>query len=106
MNNKWKTIIKGAMEGKLLLMLRFDRYLDRIIYFFICALIFIWINLEIDKTLHQKEQNRRTIENLKSIHTDTTCKLTALNSVCEVEKMLKEMGSKVQIPTKQAKVIK
>lgn len=97
---------KAILHGKFLLALHFDEYLDRIAYVFACALLFIWINLQIDKTLHRKEENSRLIENLQSIHTDTTCRLTALNSVCEVEKMLQEMNSNVQVPRKKAQRIK
>ncbi len=103
---KWKKIGKSAINGKLLLALEFDKYLDRIVYIFFCALLFIWVNLQIDKTLHQKEENRKIIENLQSMHTDITCRLTALNSVCEVEKMLKDMGSDVQLPHKKAQRIR
>lgn len=103
---KFKNIGKSAIQGNLLLYVGFDRYLDRIVYLFVCALLFIWFNIQIDITMHRKEENRIAIENLKSIHTDTTCRLTALNSVCEVEQMLKEMGSKVQIPQRQAETIK
>ena len=100
---KWKKIGKSAINGKLLLALEFDKYLDRIVYIFVCALLFIWFNIVTDKTLHTKEENRKIIENLQSMHTDATCRLTALDSVCEVEKMLRDMGSDVQIPGKKAK---
>lgn len=97
---------KSAMKGRLQLALGLDKYLGHIVYFFLCAIFFIWFNLQIDMKLHQKVENAKTLENLKSIHTDTICKLTALDSVCEVEKMLKNMGSNVGIPQKQAKVVK
>lgn len=97
---------KSALRGRLLLALGFDKYLGHIVYFFICAIFFIWFNLQIDMQLHRKVENAKTLENLKSIHTDTVCKLTALDSVCEVERMLKDMGSNVGIPQRQAKVVK
>lgn len=103
---KFKNIGKSALDGKLLLYVGFDRYIDRIVYLFLCAIFFIWFNIQIDITLHKKEENRIAIENLKSRHTDTVCALTALNSVCEVEDMLKAMGSKVQIPQRQAEKTK
>lgn len=106
MSEKLLNLGKAALRGRFLLAIGFDRYLGQIIFTFVCAIMFIWFNLQIDMTLHQKEENRKAIENLKSIHTDTTCKLTALDSVCEVEKMLEDMGSNVQIPKKQAKKIK
>lgn len=106
MYEKAKGFFKTVFTGKFLLALRFDKYLDRIVYMFGCALIFIWINLQIDKTMHVKKENSVKIENLRSMHTNTTCTLTALNSVCEVERLLKKMGSNVEIPQKKAERIK
>lgn len=102
---KWRMLLKAALKGNLLLVLGFDRYLDRIVYLFVCALVFIWINLGIDKTLHRKQTNQGIIENLQSMHVDITCKLTSLNSICTVDNMLEDFGSEVRIPTKKAKRI-
>ena len=37
---KWRMLLKAALKGNLLLVLGFDRYLDRIVYLFVCALVF------------------------------------------------------------------
>lgn len=97
-----KKILYSALQGKLLLGLGIDKYLGQILFFFLMAIIFIWLNLKIEGTIHRKEENKIVLENLRSIHTEKTCELTALNSVCRVEEMLKVMGSDVQIPRKQA----
>lgn len=103
---KIKNLVSSAFRGKLLLALGVDRYLPQIIFAFVWAIVFIWFNLQIDKTLHTKEENRKMLENLQCMYTDSVCKLTALNSVCEVEKMLKDMDSEVQIPKQKAIKIK
>lgn len=106
MTEKMTNLGKSILSGRYLLALGVDRFLDRIVFFFVCAIGFIWINIQIDRTLHIKEENRIALENLQSMHTYTTCKLTSLNSVCEVEKMLQDMGSKLQLPQKRATRIK
>lgn len=97
-----KKFAYSALQGKLLLGLGIDKYLGQILFFFLMATIFIWLNLKIEGTIHRKEENKTVLESLRSIHTEKTCELTALNSVCKVEEMLKAMGSEVQIPKKQA----
>ena len=98
--------LKPVFQGKLLLRLGADRYLPQIIFFFAMATATIGINLGIESTIHRKEQNKKVIENLKSVHTELTCRLTSLNSVCKVEDMLQKKGSSLQIPQNKAKRIK
>lgn len=97
---------KPVFQGKLLLRLGADKYLPHIIFFFALATFSIAINLGIESTVHRKEENKKVIENLKSVHTELTCRLTSLNSVCKVEDMLQEKGSSVQIPQDKAKRIR
>lgn len=98
--------LKPVFRGKLLLRLGADRYLPQIVFFFAMATLTIAINLGIEGTIHRKEENKKVIENLKSVHTELTCRLTGLNSVCKVEDMLQDRGSVVQIPKMKAKRIK
>ena len=98
--------LKPALQGKLLLRLGADRYLPQIIFFFAMATGSIAVNLGIESTVHRKEENKKVIENLKSVHTELTCRLTSLNSVCKVEDMLQEKGSELRIPQDKAKRIK
>lgn len=90
------------MQGKLLLRFGADKYLGQIIFFFAMAATFIGVNLGMEKTLHQMEENKLVLENLKSIYVQYKCEITSLNSVCKVEEMLKEKGSEVIIPEKRA----
>lgn len=104
--SEWKKITGAALQGKLLLRLKADKYLPQIIFFFALATAFIWINLKMEGTIHQKEENKQVLENLKSVHTELTCQLTGLDSVCKVEDMLQEKGSDVKIPVQQAQWVK
>lgn len=92
-----------AFKGKLLLRMGVERYLGQIVFFFVMSLLFIWVNLQIEGTVHQMQYNKKTLENMKSVHTEMTCSLTGLNSVCKVDKMLEGMGSQVTLPGKKAK---
>lgn len=105
MSEKKKVIFSSLVHGKLLMMLRADRYLPQIVFTFFMALFVIWVNIKIDSTLRQMEENKKTLENLQSVYTSTKCRLTSLDSVSKVEDMLQDMGSNVAIPTKQATII-
>lgn len=96
----------SAVQGKLLLRLGAEKYLRQIIFFFVMATLFIGANLGIESTLHRMEENKKILENLKSVHTELTCRLTSLNSVCRIEDMLAGEGSQVKIPVKQAEILK
>ena len=100
--DKTKKILSSALQGKLLLRLGADKYLPQIVFFFTMATVFIALSIGIESTLHQREENKKKIENLRSIHTELSCKLTSLDSVCKVEDMLSQMGSSLDIPQKQA----
>lgn len=105
MSDKAKKMAISAYRGKLLLALGLDKYLMQIVFFFVMAITFIGIGIGIDATMARKEKNKVVLENLRSIHTELSCTLTSLNSVCKVEDMLGQMGSDLKIPTKQATVV-
>lgn len=96
---------KSLLNGKWLLRLGVDRYLPQIVFAFIMATAYIALNITIDNSIMAVEQQKKTIKDLTSIHTDLKCKLTALNSVCALETMLQESKSDLAIPHKQAKKI-
>jgi len=101
-----RQFLASAVQGKLVLRLGGDKYLLQILFFFVIALIYISINLSIEGTMHKKEQNKEVLKSLRSVHTELTCEITGLNSICKVEKMLTDMSSEVKMPVKQAEVIK
>lgn len=99
---KFKKIVGAAAKGKLLFSLGVDKFLPQIIFTFCMVIVFIWINMMIGATIHRMEKNKVVLENLASFHTEVECRLTSINSICKVEDMLKEMGSALSIPEKQA----
>lgn len=102
---KIRHFFAAAIQGKLLLILGLDKYLLQILCFFLIALGYISINLGMEGTIHRKEQNKEILKSLRSVHTDITCRITGLNSVCKVEKMLGDMHSDLKMPVKQAVII-
>lgn len=106
MKERTKKLISSAFRGKLLLGLGIDKYLPQILFSFVMAMGFIWVNIEMENTIHVKERNKMAIEDLKSIYTKLKCDLTSLNSVCKVEEMLDMQNSDVKLPEKQAEWIR
>lgn len=100
-----KAFFKSLLNGKLLVLLRVDRYLPQIVFAFIMVTAYIGLNIWIDNSIAQVEKQKKTIKDLSSIHTDLKCRLTSLNSVCAVEEMLQQRHSELAIPTKQAQTI-
>ena len=105
MKGKLKNLTMAILRGRLMLALGFDKYLPQIVFFFFMMICFIGANLGFDSTMHRLKQNKVVLENLKSLYTDTICTLTSLNSVDKTEQHLKKMGSKVELPVKQAIVL-
>jgi len=96
----------AVLRGRLLLRLKVDKYLPQIIFFFLCAVGYIAISLGIENVLHQREENVKTLNKLNSIHVETSCELTSLYSVCQVEDLLSEMGSDLKLPADKATTLK
>lgn len=89
-----------------MLALGLDKYLPQIIFTFFMILCFIGANLGFDSTMARMKDNKKVLENLQSLYTDTICTLTSLNSVDKTQSGLKRMGSTVDLPVKQAVIIK
>ena len=106
MKGRFGKFISSALRGRLLLRLGAEKYLPQIIFFFFMSAVFIGVNLGMEGTLHRMEENKKVLENLKSMHTELTCRLTSLNNVCRIEDMLKEKGSEVRMPVRQAEKIR
>lgn len=92
----------AMLRGRLLLRLKVDKYLPQIIFFFVCAVIYIGASLGIESVLHEREENVKILDKLSSIHVETSCRLTSLYSVCQVEDILISMGSELRIPVDKA----
>ena len=99
---KLKKLITSLMHGKLLLALGVERFLPEIVFAFVMILVAIGVNIKIDSTLKQAQENKLVLMNLQSVHTATQCRLTGLDCASRVEDMLQDMGSNVAIPRKRA----
>lgn len=106
MNTKTKELVRTTLRGRLMLALGWDKMLPQIIFTFFMMLCFIGANLGFDSTMARLEKNKKVLENLHSLYTDTICTLTSLNSVDKTQKNLGKMNSNVDIPTKQAVKLK
>lgn len=105
MKERLKKLGESILQGKLLMRLKADKYLPQIVYFFLCATLYIGICLNIESVLHEREKNEQTLTRLHSLYVEESCRLTSLYSVCQVEDMLREMGSPLRIPSDKAEVI-
>lgn len=101
-----KNSFTATLRGEFLLRLRFDRWFLHIIYFFILCTMTIWLTLEIEQTMLNEEKNKARLEELKIYHAQKTCELVSLDRLSTVERLLKEKGSKLEIPEKPADRLK
>lgn len=95
----------AILQGKFLLRLGVDNYFPHIIY--TCFLLWaaIWIGMKAEGAMAIVEKNKKTVNELRIEHIQTTVKMTNLNSIGKVEEMLSERGSQLQYPKEPAKRI-
>lgn len=96
----------AILQGELLLRLKANRYFIHIIYTFFLIWVSIWLSLKIEKTLTVVEDNRRTLSDIEIYHTQKTVELEGYSRLNNVREMLKNAGSKLEMPTKPADRIK
>lgn len=101
-----KNIVISIFEGKLLLRLQANRYFIHIFYTFFLIWVSIWLSLKIEKTLTVVEENRRTLSDIEIYHTQKTVELEGYSRLSNVQEMLKNAGSKLEMPVKPADRIK
>ena len=85
-------LLKALINGDMLLLLRADRLLPYILYFFILGWFSIWISYKSEQTMTQVEKNKKELESLKIYHAQKTYELVGLDRIATVEKMLEEAG--------------
>jgi hypothetical protein len=76
-----------------------------ILYVFTLIIIYITINLAVDKTQLSIRRNQRELKNLKADYTSKSAKLQFISKRDEIEDKLKKQGSEVQKPVIPAKTI-
>ena len=99
-------LLKAIINGDILLLLRADRLLPYILYFFILGWISIWISYKSEQTMTIVEKNKLELESLKIYHAQQTCEFVGLDRIITIEQLLIENNSEVKAPEKPAGIIK
>ena len=99
-------LLKALINGDMLLLLRADRLLPYILYFFILGWFSIWISYKSEQTMTQVEKNKKELESLKIYHAQKTCEFVVLDRISTIEQLLIDNNSQVKAPQKPANIIK
>ena len=99
-------LLKALINGDMLQLLRADRLLPYILYFFILGWFSIWISYKSEQTMTQVEKNKKELESLKIYHAQKTCEFVGLDRISTIEQLLIDNNSKVKAPQKPANIIK
>lgn len=99
-------LLKALINGDMLLLLRADRLLPYILYFFILGWFSIWISYKSEQTMTQVEKNEKELESLKIYHAQKTCEFVGLDRISTIEQLLIDNNSQVKAPQKPANIIK
>ena len=98
-------LLKALINGDMLLLLRADRLLPYILYFFILGWFSIWISYKSEQTMTQVEKNKKELEALKIYHAQKTYQFVKMGRISTVEDMLEQGGSQLTAPSKPAETI-
>ncbi len=77
-----------------------------ILYIFLLILLYITINLGVEKTQLTQRRNQRELKNLKADYTSKAAKLQYQSKRGEVEQRLITLGSALQKPEHPARLVK
>lgn len=103
------TLIKNSfvavLKGEFLLRLNIGRYFVHIVYTFFLFALVIWVSIMIEATMAKVEQNKKELKELEIAHSQKTFEVVSLSRRSEVDRMLKDMGSKVTEAEKPATVL-
>lgn len=92
------------LGGQILSRSKVNQYF--ILYLFALILIFISINLGVEKTQLTMRRNQRELKNLKADYTAKAARLQYLSKRNEVEQRLITQGSRLKRPQDPAKAVK
>lgn len=104
----WQTIKNGVdaiIHGEFLLRLRVDKLFLHILYTFLLLWFSILLDIRVERTLVEVEDNKAVLNDLKIYHAHKTVQRVSLNRISTVQKMLEEKGSSVSMPEKPASII-
>lgn len=105
----WQTILNSLnaiLHGEFLLRIRIDKYFIHILYSFLLLWLSILLDIRVEKTMVEVEDNKKILNDIKIYHAHKTVEIVSLNRISTVQQMLEEKGSNVTLPEKPASIIK
>ena len=91
-------IIRTVGRGEILFTLKCDKFFPHIVYGFFLIFLVLLLNLMIEKTMVQVEENKKVIYDLKIALTHKNTELIGLEKLSSVQELLEKAGSDLGIP--------
>ena len=104
--NRLDGILRSIGRGEILFTLKCDRFFPHIVYIFFLIFLVLLLNLMIEKTLVEVEENRQELYDLKVSLTHKSTELIGLEKLSSVQELLEKSGSDLTIPDEPAVYIK
>ena len=95
-------IIRTVGRGEILFTLKCDKFFPHIVYGFFLIFLVLLLNLMIEKTLVEVEENRQELYDLKISLTLKNTELIGLEKLSTVQDLLEKSGSELTIPDEPA----
>lgn len=99
-------LIRAIGRGEILFTLKCDKFFPHILYGFFLIFLVLVLNLMIEKTMVEVEENRRILSDMKIALTHRNTELIGLEKLSSVQDLLKKAGSDLTIPDEPAVFIK
>ncbi len=99
-------IMRTVGRGEILFTLKCDKFFPHILYAFFLIFLVLVLNLMIEKTLVEMEENRKVLYDMKVALTHKNTELIGLEKLSSVQELLEKAGSDLTIPDGPAIVIK
>ncbi len=99
-------LIRTIGRGEILFTLKCDKFFPHILYGFFLIFLVLVLNLMIEKTMVEVEENRRILSDMKIALTHRNTELIGLEKLSSVQDLLKKAGSDLTIPDEPAVFIK
>lgn len=100
-----KNSIAVILKGEFLHRLNVGQYFVHIVFTFFLFVVVIWISIMVETTMAKVERNKQTLKELEIAHSQKTFEVVSLSRRSEVDRMLKDMGSKVTEAEKPATIL-
>lgn len=104
--NKTGRLVRTIGRGEVLFTLKCDKYFPHILYGFFLIFLVLVLNLMIEKTLVEVEENKAVLYDLKVSITRKNTELIGLEKLSSVQEMLEKAGSDLTVPDEPAVYIR